>query len=1191
MLNKLRRALLCCVCILPALGWSQDFRATVAGHVIDATNAAVGNVVVQVLNLGTNEKATAVTDSQGTYTVPFLKPGTYRVTVEAPGFKKFIRDNITLNVGQVAGIDIALEVGQQTESITVSAESAMLETQTADRGLVIDQKRVVELPLNARNPFMLSILSAGVNFNGNQIYQRPFDNGAIADWSVNGGLNRKNEFLLDGAPNNAQAGGNNIAYVPPVDSVEEFKIQINSYDSQYGKTAGGIINVSLKSGTNQLHGTGYEFMRRNGLDANSFQNNARGIERNGHFLDQYGGAVGGPLLIPKLYDGRNKSFFFVNYEGYREGTPTPLTLSVPATEFAAGDFSKLVDGQNRRIAIYDPATGRDVNGTFTRQPFAGNLIPKERLDPIAQKILGYFPKPNIATPGFRYSQNNFFGAGGENLDKDDFYNLVIKLDQNFGANHHVFFRHASNDRTELRTTNGVKGPGEDGPLPLKRVNDAYVIDWVGTLKPTTIANARFSVSRYIEGSRGDGNKGFDPRTLGFPSALIGQLPIQGFFGRYEFDDYSSLGRYYSFNYTNTVAFHPTLTRIAGPHAVKSGVDMRWIQYNDQNVGNALRFTNSRAFTQQQYNRADALSGNSIANFLLGTPTGGNIDYRMFPSYLYRYFAPYIQDDWKVTRRLTLNLGLRWDFNISPKERYNRLNRSFNPNATNPVDASIDRKAFPGYPTVKGGLLFVQKGEIASNTDWTGIQPRIGFAYQLSSKLVVRGGFGRYMINPDNDFFRTEGYNLTTNLIASLDGNRTAIPNLLNNPFPLGVQIPPGSSLGLATSLGRGIDFFDPTFKLPYTNQFSFGVQYELPWHSGLEISYVGNRAYKLQTARPYNEPGLSFRQTCNLWEGGNPLFCDERLPNPFANLPQFEGTNRGADPTLSRNDLARPFPAFGGLNQRGRNDGKLWFNAMELTYSIRAKAGMHLTFAYTLSKAVEQGGFTANGNDANNAFQDTQRYILERSLTTYDRPHAFKLSTVYELPFGKGKRLLNSSNPVVSRLASGWTHTMIFQYSSGSPWDLPGGVLYAREAKLPDIDWRTSRIQAVRPCVSKVNDNGSVTLQPFSAGVAGCTLENANFIVQPRYAPRTTPLRDGRVRLDAQPQFDMSLLKSTHINERVSFQFGAEAFNIFNRFWILKQQFNNNPEDTNFGSITKGTVAQGNANFPRQVQLRFKVIF
>ncbi|MES1260439.1 MAG: carboxypeptidase-like regulatory domain-containing protein, partial [Acidobacteriota bacterium] len=360
--------------------YAQEFRATVSGHVSDASGAVMTGVTLRAVNLGTNEAAVAVTNAGGVYTLPFLRPGNYRLSAEAKGFRKYIRENVVLNVGDAIGIDITMEVGQASDTITVSAESLSLETENADHGLVIDEKRVTELPLNARNPFMLSLLAPGVTYNGNQIYQRPFDNGAIADWVVNGGLDRKNEFLLDGAPNNAQAGGNNIAYVPPVDSVQEFKIQTNSFDAQYGKSSGGIMNVSLKGGSNQFHGTGYEFMRRNPLDANSFQNNAAGIARSGHFLDQYGGSVGGPLIFPKVYNGKNKSFFFVNYEGYREGTPTPLVLSVPQPEFLNGDFSKLVDSKGAKITIYDPLNAAiNADGTVTRQAFANNMIPSSRL--------------------------------------------------------------------------------------------------------------------------------------------------------------------------------------------------------------------------------------------------------------------------------------------------------------------------------------------------------------------------------------------------------------------------------------------------------------------------------------------------------------------------------------------------------------------------------------------------------------------------------------------------------------------------------------------------------------------------------------------------------------------------------------------------------------------------------------------
>lgn len=1189
-------------CLVCLCAFGQEFRATVTGHVTDSSGAGVPQASVQITNLGTNEIATVTTNSQGTYTLPLLKPSTYRLTVEAPGFKKYIRDNITLNVGEVAGLDITMEIGQATESITVKAESAVLETETADHGLVIDQKRVMELPLNARNPFMLSILSAGVNFNGNQIYQRPFDNGAIADWSINGGLDRKNEFLLDGAPNNAQAGGNNIAYVPPVDAVQEFKIQTNSYDSQYGKSAGGIVNVSLKSGTNQFHGTLYEFMRRNALDANSFQNNAAGKPKNGHFLDQYGGSIGGPIVFPKLYNGKDKSFFFFNYEGYREGTPTPLTLSVPQPEMLDGDFSRLTDANGRKITIYNPFSGViNPDGSVTRQPFAGNVIPGNLINPTSRKILGYLPSPNTTTPGSAYAQNNLFIAGGTNLDKDDFYNFVTKFDQTFGDNHHLFFRFASNDRTEHRNTNGVTGPGWQGPGPLKRINDAYALDWTGTLRPTLIANARVSFARYVEGSRGDPNVGDAIQTLGFPPSLLAQLPTPNNFGQYSFSGYTGLGSSSSFNYTNTFAFAGSMTKVIGSHTVKTGADLRWIQYNVINQGNTFNLAADRAWTQQQYNKGDALSGDSFASFLLGLPSGGSIDNNIYPSYLDRYFAGYVQDDFKVSRKLTLNLGVRWDFMVPATERYNRLTRGFDPTAINPVDALINRSAFPGFPPVQGGLLFVKPGQSNGNLDLTGLQPRFGLAYQITDKLVFRGGWGRYMINPNNDNLRSEGFSLATGVINSNDGGRTPIPNLVSNPYPAGVLQPAGAAAGLASQLGQSPSFFDPTFKTPYADLFSAGFQYQLPLQSRLEISYVGNRGYKLQTARQYNEIDLGLRQQCNRLEGGDPLYCDQLLPNPFYGLPEFTGTSQGSNQTLSRNQLSRPFPEFNQVNQRGRNDGKLWYNALQVTYGIRAQAGLNVTFAYTFSRAMEQGGFDAdnsssgnsnalNGNNANQAFNDIQGFIPERSLTSYDRPHVFKISTVYELPFGRGRKFLGDTNRWLDALIGGWQHTMIFQYSSGRPWNSPDNAWYVRNGDIP-INWKAPVVQAVRPCVAQMNDSGSITLEPFSQSVAGCDLTNYNFLVLPRYAPRVSPFRDGHVRLDAQPQFDMSLSKTFRFSERISFQFRGEAFNVFNTFWMPLQQFNNDPLNAQFGEIIKGTAAQGNANFPRQIQLGFKLIF
>ncbi len=636
--------------------FGQEYRATVTGHAIDPSGAVMPNVSVQITNTATNEVSKTVTNAQGVYIIPSLRPGVYRLSAEAAGFKRYLREKITLNVGDTAGIDITMEIGTGSESVTVRAETPVLDTESANLGLVVNQRQVAELPLNARNPFMLATLSAGVLYNS-QTYQRPFDNGAIATWTVNGGVNSKNEFLLDGAPNNAQAGLNNLALVPPVDSVQEFRIQTNSFDAQYGKTSGGVMNVSLKSGTNELHGTVYEFMRRSALDANSFQNNAAGTGKSGHFLDQYGASVGGPIRFPKLYNGRDRSFFFFNYEGYREGTPSPTLLSVPQPEMLNGDFSKLVDSQGRKITIYDPSNAIiNLDGTVSRAAFPNNMMAPGRLNPIVSKIMSYNLQPNTKTAGSAYGTNDLFIPGGINLDRDDFYNLVIKFDQNLRSKHRLYFREASNDRTENRNNNGLPGPGRTGPDPLKRINDAYVIDWTGTLSPTLIAGARLSYANFLENYWSSDpnsvhNRGFDMTTLGFPQSLISQLPVKDCFGVYSFSGYTGLGYGCGTNYNVTPTWSLALTtmKVTGSHALKFGADLRWIYYNTPSEGTSVNFTFDPAWTQQTYNRADALSGNSWASALLGLPASGYVSVVASPAYLNRYYAAYVQDDWKLSR--------------------------------------------------------------------------------------------------------------------------------------------------------------------------------------------------------------------------------------------------------------------------------------------------------------------------------------------------------------------------------------------------------------------------------------------------------------------------------------------------------------------------------------------------------------
>ncbi len=789
----------------------QEFRATLTGRVVDPSGSPVPDAAIVVKNEATNVTYPSKTDSNGNFTVLFLPPSSYAVTVSATGFKQALRTGLQLTVAQATTQDFKLEIGAISQEVTVSGEAPVLEQASADRGSLIDAESVTEYPLNGRNPFMLSMLVPGVDYNGESVYQRPFDNGAIARWNINGS-NANNEFLLDGAPNNAQAGSNNIAYVPPVDSVQEFKIQTNAYDAQYGKSAGGIVNVALKSGGNRVHGTVYEFARRNVLDANSYQNNSRGASKDGHYLDQYGVQMDGPVYIPKIYDGRNKTFFLANYEGYREGTPQPLVLSVPEMEMRNGDFSKLVDGTGRQVVIHDPTTTRTSGNITIRDPFPGNVIPAARINKVARNIVGFFPEPNTKTAGVEYAQQNYFASGGDNPAKDRFYNLVFKFDQNFGDRHHLFFRHGSNDRSEMRSTNGLLGKiGEDGPLPLKRINDAYVLDWVVTLSPTMILNPRVSFSRYLASNDSVVNKDFDMTKLGFPSSLAASLPYSPGFGRYALDNYLTLGKgTVSRDVTNTWATAVSLTKVNGTHTIKAGIDMRWIQFAVQNPGIVFQLNGNRVFTQLEYNRTDARYGNSVAGFLLGTPSSGTVNYNSYFIYMSRYTAPWIQHDWKVTSHMTVNMGLRFDWNFAPNERYNRINAGFDKESVSPLDKQVDHSLYPEMTsTLKGGLRFAGVNG-APNTPaakyWKTPQPRIGVAYTLGRRTVLRGGWGRFYSNPsNNDYMQSYGFNNQTTMIVSPDSNRTPYPNMVENPFPR-INQPVGAGDGLLTYAGRSYEF-------------------------------------------------------------------------------------------------------------------------------------------------------------------------------------------------------------------------------------------------------------------------------------------------------------------------------------------------------------------------------------------------
>ena len=1163
--------------LLASAGYAtaQEFRATVKGQVVDSSKAAVPGATVTVTNAETNEVATTISNADGNYTLPFLRPGLYNLTVELSGFSKYVRNGVRLEVGQIAEINVPLSVGGLAEEVTVAADAPILQTSNADRGTVIDSARIAELPLQSRSPMALAVLVAGVNYNAQAVYLRPFDNGALAAWSMNGGSSSNNEFLLDGVPNNANQGGNNIAYVPPAEAVQEMKISTNSYDAQYGRTAGGVVNMSLKSGTNSFHGVGYDFLRRKGLAANSFLLNSRNSPKTDQYIDQYGFSVDGPII-------KNKTFFLFTGEKYREGTPAPVFSTVPTAAFKNGDFSNLVDASGNLIRIYDPATGHDVNGVWTRDAFPGNRIPADRINPTARAMMAYYPDANNSDPSVAPWQRNL--AWAEHFNKDVFWNWVGKVDHNFSGNDRTFFRWAENERHEIgNLSNAIRtGPAADGQLPLIRSNRAVVGDWVHIFGTGTVFNLRGGYTYFLEWSQNTEAFNFNATEF-WPASLVNQLPsapLGGLFPRVELDQYASLSRGTSPNRNRNWSLQPNVSLNRGAHNIRSGLDIRWINVHNENYNNSgglVQF--NRNFTRSTLNSTSELEGNAFASFLLGAPSGGGVDVNPVAHYKWFFAAPWVQDDWRVNNKWTLNLGFRWDVNGSVREENNQLNYAFDPTIVNPVSARVGQQ-------VLGGIRFVGVNG-APDRPWkldkNNYQFRVGTAYSLNEKTVIRAGYGKYFLNPTSQG-NNAGFSLTTPIISSNDGGRTPTYSL-SNPWPNGIQDPPGSSLGPETFLGRNPSFSNPDFVVPNVHQFSAGVQRQLPGNISLEMTYAGSRSYDLEVGyNGYNEPSAAFQAQCDVTLGGSRSYCDELLPNPFFGVAGFEGTTRFTNATLSRYELSRPFPAFSGCNpgtttncfsQNQNNIGKLIYDSAQFVLNKRFVKGLTVNASYTyVPRWTEIGGYV----DAVSGLLNEGPYFSQRK-------HRVTASGVWEVPW------LRNQKSIAGYVLGGWTVSPLLVFQSGQPWDMPGNVDLAPGVDLKQIALEGKKegqfIYGVKPCVGQRNaTTGQYTLLALSTAY-GCT--EPYFLIRESFQRRTAMNRYDEFRRPSLWQVDVNFAKTTPITDFMRLQIRLEAFNLFNTPQYDELQYEQNTGNADFGRINRNTRAQ--SNFQRFIQLGFRLIF
>jgi Carboxypeptidase regulatory-like domain len=1162
--------------VMGSFAFAQEFRGSISGRVTEASGAAVPGATVTITNTATNTSTTATTNGSGDYVGLFLNPGRYAVAVEVQGFKKAVRQGIEVRVGDKLAVDLSLEVGDVADTVNISSDAPLLETNTASAGQVIDRRRISELPLSDGNPFVLTRLAPGIAYTGDLLFSRPFDNGGTSS-IVADGAKGGNEFTLDGSPN--QASGRRVAFVPPADAVQEFKVETASFDAQQSHTAGATVNVTLRSGTNNFHGTAYEFVRNDILSANNFFSNLNGEARDVTRYNRFGGTIGGPVSLPKKilgplgYDGRNRSFFFFAYEGLKDVFQEPDFFNVPTLSMRQGNFSNL------GLVIYDPATAR-VNGSrIERSPFPGNMIPDGRISQIAKNYLQYYPLPNVVVSD-PFGQDNYFSS---NPRSDNFNSQSVRFDQTISETQKFFVRYSHNFRRETRGNwtgemNGILPTGNY----LYRINNSATFDHVYNFSPTMILNTRTGFSRFIERSERQHQGKFDPASLGFSEQTAAFFKGISYFPRFEIGGISNLGDTFGDTTSfNIYSVQPTITKIAGAHSLKLGYDFRAYRENSIPATHfAGRYVFANNFTRQRDNSTGNVpGGQQFASFLLGLPTSGAIDDNTARSNQTLYQGIFLHDDWKIKRKLTLNLGVRYEFEGATTERFNRNLLFFDPTVTNPIEAAA-KAAYAASPmpelpvssfNVKGGLVFADdRNRGFWDADKNNIQPRIGLALQINDKTVVRGGWGIFTVPAIIFGVNQSGFSQGTSILPSTDRGLTFQSSLFD-PFPFGVDSPPGTSQGLQTFIGRTVgDYVPRDLSNSQAQRWEFSLQRELPGNWLVEVSYVGNKGLDLTTgfSNIVNPIPRRYLSTSRVRDDDTIDFLNEDVDNPFSGLAPGTGLN---EPTEDRSQLLRPFPQFTGLESL-RNDGESIYHSGQFRAEKRFSKGYSLLAAYTWSKYIEETS-QLNATDPD----------LERRISPDDTPHRVVMSGIFELPFGKGRRWGSSWKNLVNGFLGGWQLNGIFQWQSGRPIDMGDRniVYFGDPSKLRAQINSKNADPALR-----VFDTSGFYFHDTAVqtnGIDDPVKQRADMRIRLEHNIRYFPTRLPGFRGQNLHLWDVSVMKKVQISEGLNLELRGEFLNAFNHV-----QFSNpetNPTNASFGRVTD------QANLPRNVQIGLKLIF
>jgi hypothetical protein len=993
--------------LFSSVGLAQEYRGTILGRVIDPSGAVVAGASVAARHVETGVITKSTSNEAGNYQIPFLLPGQYTVSVECGGFKKLDRHNVPVLTNQPTTVDLALELGATTESMTVTAEVPLLNTTNADLGQVVDKSYIgMVAPSLDRNIINMKDLAPGVvGADGT------YTSSAQSTFSINGGGGNSTgvETIVDGVPNTTTSG--TMGFVPSVDQVEEVKVHTTMFDASYGHSNGGAISIVTKGGTNDPHGTVFLEKRWAALNANSFFNNKNGLSKPTTSYHQWGFNGGGPVYIPKLYNGRNRTFFTFSLE--RDIDPRLLAGGgrVPTDLERKGNFSQTIASVGGPLTIYDPAS-TVVNGAkVTRTPFAGNMIPTSQLSPIGTAFFGKLPEPT----------NNLTQLGALNWNFSSTYTVQQRL-------WNARIDHVVNDKNRISGRVGFLERLQAPNLPFPGLNSYTAsttnlnintidrgrpmasIDDTMTLSPTLVGSVRFSYVSYTSSST-QGAYGSDPKDLNMPSIITGNQAVRGYPVFSLGENLVSLGSTQSYSREEVFSLISTWNKLVGNHSIKFGADERINRVNNSSPGsNAFgNFTISPKFTQSDptTNSTANTSGTAMATLLLGLADSGNFGSNSATSIKDTYSGLFVQDDWKISQRFTLNLGVRYELETPFHERYNRQSLQFDPTATLPVTV-------PGY-TLQGGILFagVNGNPRTPPADKNNFGPRIGFAYNVASKTVVRGGFGIFYapvaVDTSQAFGSIGAFNSVTPFVGSTNSYETPSATLAN-PFPNGLIQPVGSSVGLMAQVGNTFTALDSNRVSPYAEQWQIGVQRELPSQIVVEAAYTGMRSVKeLESYSNYNEIPDSLLA---LGAAGT-----VQVKNPFYGI--FPATSTlGTSSTFAQNKLWAPYPQFNGITMQGVPTGMTIYHAGQAKVEKRLTHGLNFLSSYTFSKAIQNN---------TSSLRNVRHW---RAVSPLDQKQSFNFAFTYSIPFqfkGGGVRWLEN------QLFGGWAVSGLMAIGTGSP--------------------------------------------------------------------------------------------------------------------------------------------------------------